>query len=123
MDKQGKFKTKIMIRNHKDDGASNSHINHSVTIKVYDNERDVLIPVFIELDKTGKIQIPVDVSKDKDNVSFINSKNRILKRLLNDEGDTFKEYWELDSTNPRDMVRMKEIQVEMENKYPFKKEE
>lgn len=117
-DKQGKYKTKILVRNHIDGARDNSDMQHGPSIKVYDNERNVFVPVLLDLDKDNNIQLPKKVKDNKDNVSFIKSKSKILKRLLTNEADEYKKYWYADSSTEEGKNIMKAIEYDQINKYP-----
>lgn len=116
-DKQGKSKTKILIRNHIDGARNGKEMKHGASIKVYDPNRDVYIPVLLKLDKNGKVQMPDDIAKDKDNKDFINKKSKILKRLLTNEGEEYQKYWDADSKTLEGQKLMQDIEIFQKNKY------
>ena len=123
-DKQGKASTKILVRNHIDGARSDKVMKHDATIKVYDPDRDAWVPVFVELDEKGNPEIPEDMrnsSEGQDNIKFIKSRQKMLKRFLTDEKENLQEYWVANSRLPEDKARMNQIQNNMEDKYPFKK--
>lgn len=116
-DKRNKSSIKVMIRNNKEDGRSNIKINHGATIKI-ENGSEHFVPVYIDL-KDGNLQIPKDISNN--DKSFINSKKRIIKKLIEDNYDELKKYWYADPEDPEGIKLMETIRNDMQDKYPYKK--
>lgn len=117
MDKRNKSSIKVMVRNNKEDGRSNTKINHGATIKI-ENGSEHFVPVYIDL-KDGNLQFPKDISND--DKTFINSKKKIVKKLIEDNYDELKEYWYADSENPEELKLMETIRNNMQDKYPYRK--